>query len=101
MKFSSSIYFCIRLLITDVISLYIVGRQVIVVVVIITTTTTTTTTTLFDVDLKRRDCPSAANTISRDVGIFNGGSDLNNDLLDVDIFTKQIRTLNTTYAVDW
>jgi hypothetical protein len=68
---------------------------------------------LFNVDLKRRicpstRCPSAANTISRDGGIFNGVSYLINDLLDVDIFTKQIRTLNTyippgfpTSAVQW
>jgi hypothetical protein len=54
---------------------------------------------LFNVDLKRRNCPSAANTISRDVGILNGGSDLINDLLDFDIFTKQIRNRNTFYAV--
>jgi hypothetical protein len=60
--------------------------------------------TLFNVYHKRRNCPStrrpsAANTISRDGGTFNGGSDLINDLLDLDIFTKQIRTLNTFYAV--
>ena len=60
--------------------------------------------TLFNVNLKRRNCPStrcpsAANTISRDGRIFNGVSDLINDLLDVDIFTKQIKILNTFYAV--
>ena len=69
-----------------------------------TTTTTTTTTALFNIDIKHRTypstrCPSVANTISSNSGTFNGGSDLIKDLLDVEIFTKQIRTLNTFYAV--
>jgi len=54
---------------------------------------------LLNVDLRRRNCPSAANTISTYVGILNGGSDLINDLLDLDIFTKQIRNLKTFYSV--
>jgi hypothetical protein len=54
--------------------------------------------TLFHVDYKHRNCtstryPSAANTISRDIGIFNGRSVLINSVLDVGIFTKYVRTL--------
>jgi hypothetical protein len=58
--------------------------------------------TWFKVDFKFRNCPSArcasvSTAVSRD-SIFDGGSVLLNDFLDVDIFTKQIRTFARDYT---
>ena len=54
--------------------------------------------TLFNFDLQRCNCPaarcpSAAHAVSGGSGVFNGRSALIKDLLDVVIFTEQIRTL--------
>jgi hypothetical protein len=59
----------------------------------------------FYVDVKRRNCPAArgaaaVNSVSTDIGIFNGRSVFTNDLLDADIFTKQMKILNIFYAAD-
>ena len=58
---------------------------------------------MFHTDVKRRDCPdrcpSVANAISRGSGIFRGRSILFNDLLNLILFSKYIRTLNIFYAM--
>ena len=58
----------------------------------------------FFVEVWRRSCPSArcalaADVISGCIGIFRGRYVSFNDLLDVDIFTKYIKTLKRFYAV--